>query len=152
MTDKIQPLDASYIGCLKNIYKKWLNREIFNGEVPDRLSKMTKICEISADMRPEVGQFCWKKTLYPEGIEEEAPAEVNAAAEEAEEENLQKLVHNLDQMFVAEEVPIGDDVGCDNGGLDVDDDVELVELVEIPEEVPEKRKVQQKISNYFSDV
>ena len=44
MTDKIQPLDASYIGCLKNIYKKWLNREIFNGEVPDRLSKMTKIC------------------------------------------------------------------------------------------------------------
>ena len=55
-------------------------------------------------------------------------------------------------MFVAEEVPIGDDVGCDNGGLDVDDDVELVELVEIPEEVPEKRKVQQKISNYFSAV
>ena len=145
-------MDASYIGCLKNIYKKWLNREILNGEVPDRLSKMTKICEISADMRPEVGQFCWKKTLYPEGIEEEAPAEVNAAAEEAEEENLQKLVHNLDQMFVAEEVPIGDDVECDNGGLDVDDDVELVELVEIPEEVPEKRKVQQKISNYFSAV
>ena len=146
------PLDASYIGCLKSIYKKWLNREIFNGEVPDRLSKMTKICEISADMRPEVGQFCWKKTLYPEGIEEEAPAEVNAAAEEAEEENLQKLVHNLDQMFVAEEVPIGDDVGCDNGGLDADDDVEWVELVEIPEKVPEKRKVQQKISNYFSAV
>ena len=101
-------------------------------------------------MRPEVGQFCWKKTLYPEGIEEEAPAEVNAAAEEAEEENLQKLVHNLDQMFIAEEVPIGDDVECDNGGLDAEDDVEWVELVEIPEEVPEKRKVQQKISDYFS--
>ena len=77
---------------------------------------------------------------------------MNAAAKEAEEENLQKLVHNLDQMFVAEEVPIGDDVECDKEGLDVDDDVELVELVEIPEEVPEKRKVQQKISNYFSAV
>ena len=51
---------------------------------------------------------------------------MNAAAEEAEEENLQKLVHNLDQMFVAEEVPIV--------------------------EIPEKRKVQQKISDYFSAV
>ena len=64
---------------------------------------------------------------------------MNAATEEAEEENLQKLVHNLDQMFIAEEVPIGDDI-------------EWVQLVEIPEEVPEKRKVQQKISDYFSAV
>ena len=77
---------------------------------------------------------------------------MNAATEEAEEENLQKLVHNLDQMFIAEEVPIGDDVECDNGGLDAEDDVEWVQLVEIPEEVPEKRKVQQKISDYFSAV
>ena len=75
---------------MKNKYKKWLNREIFNGEIPDRLSKMTKICEISTNMRPAVGQFCWRVTLYPEGIEEEAPAEVNAAAQETEEENLQK--------------------------------------------------------------
>ena len=101
-------------------------------------------------MRPEVGQFCWRKTLYPERIEEEAPAEVNAAAQEAEEENLQKLVHGLDQMFIAEEFSIGDDVECDNEGVDADDDVECVELVEIPEEVPEKRKIQQKISDYFS--
>ena len=52
-------------------------------------------------------------------------------------------------MFIAEEVLIGDDVGCDNGGLDADDDVEWVELVEIPEEVPEKAKVQRKKSDYF---
>ena len=43
------------------------------------------------------------------------------------------MVHSLDQMFIAEEVPIVDDVE-----------------VEIPEEVPEKRKVQQKITDYFS--
>ena len=29
MTDKIQPLDASYIAVLKNVYKKWLNDQIF---------------------------------------------------------------------------------------------------------------------------
>ena len=43
------------------------------------------------------------------------------------------MVHGLDQMFIAEEVPNVDDVE-----------------VEIPEEVPEKRKVQQKITDYFS--
>ena len=62
------------------------------------------------------------------------------------------MVHSLDQMFIAEEVPIVDDVECDNEGLDADDDVEWLDLVEIPEEVPEKRKVQQKISDYFSAV
>ena len=55
-------------------------------------------------------------------------------------------------MFIAEEVPIGDEVKCDNEGLNADDDDKWVELVEIPEEVPEKRKVQQKISDYFSAV
>ena len=87
-------------------------------------------------MRPAVGKYCWKVTLYPEASEEEVPAEVNAAAQEVEEENLQKMVHGLDQLFI-NEVPIGDDV-------------EWVELVEIPEEVPEKPKVQRKISDYLS--
>ena len=53
-------------------------------------------------------------------------------------------------MFIAEELPIGDEVECDNEGLNADEDVEWVELVEIPEEVPEKPKVQRKISDYFS--
>ena len=101
-------------------------------------------------LRPAVGQFCWRVTLYPEGIEEEAPAEVNAAAQETEEENLQKIFHGIDQMFIAEEVPIGDEVECDNERLNADEDVEWVVLVEIPEEVPEKPKVQRKISDYFS--
>ena len=144
MTDIIQPLDASYIACLKSIYKKWLNREIYNGAIPDRLSKMTKISEISANLRPQIGKFCWRKTIYPEGLEEVVPEEVHAAAQEVEEENLQKVVHGLDQLFIDDEVPIGDDQ------VPVGDDVEWVELVEIPEEVPEKPKVQRKISDYFS--
>ena len=114
-----------------------MNREIYNGAIPDRLSKMTKISEISANLRPQIGKFCWRKTLYPEGLEEVVPEEVHAAAQEVEEENLQKVVHGLDQLFIDDEVPIGDDV-------------EWVELVEIPEEVPEKPKVQRKISDYFS--
>ena len=35
-------------------------------------SKVTKML-ISTDMRPYVGQFCCRKTLYPEGIEKGAP-------------------------------------------------------------------------------
>ena len=44
----------------------------------------------------------------------------------------------LDQLFIDDEVPIRDDQ------VPVGDDVEWVELVEIPEEVPEKPKVQRK--------
>ena len=39
---------------------------------------------------------------------------------------------------------------CDNEGLNADDDVKWVELVEIPEEIPEKPKVERKKSDYFS--
>ena len=60
------------------------------------------------------------------------------------------MVHGLDQLFIVEEVPIGDEEGSKNEGLNADDDVEWVELVEIPEDVPEKPKVQLKISDYFS--
>ena len=88
-----------------------MNREIYNGAIPDSLSKMTKISEISANLRPQIGKFCWRKTLYPEGLEEVVPEEVHAAAQEVEEENLQKVVHGLDQLFIVEEVPIGDEQG-----------------------------------------
>ena len=32
MTDKLQPLDNNIIAVLKNVYKKWLNMEIFKRE------------------------------------------------------------------------------------------------------------------------
>ena len=70
---------------------------------------MTKISEISANLRPQNGKFFRRKTLYPEGLEEVVPEEVHAAAQEVEEENLQKVVHGLDQLFIDDEVPIGDD-------------------------------------------
>ena len=60
------------------------------------------------------------------------------------------MVHGLDQLFLVEEVPIGDEQGSKNEGLNADDDAEWVELVEIPEDVPEKPKDQRKISDYFS--
>ena len=140
MTDIIQPLDASYIACLKSIYKKWLNREIYNGAIPDRLSKMTKISEISANLRPQIGKFCWRKTLYPEGLEEVVPEEVHAAAQEVEEENLQKVVHGLDQLFIVEEDPIGDEQGSKNEGLNADDDVEWLSWSKFPRMYPRNRR------------
>ena len=42
-----------------------------------------------------------------QGIEKEVPAEVNAAAQEVEKENLQNMVHGLDQLFIDNELHIG---------------------------------------------
>ena len=36
-------------------------------------------------MRPKVGQYCWKITLYSERIAQEAPAKIAVAAEEIKE-------------------------------------------------------------------
>ena len=120
--------------------------QIFNGEVPDRLSKMTKICEISADMRPEVCQFCWRKTFYPYEIEEERWLNRIQMSRRLRK----KISKKWFMMFISEEVPIGDDREYDNEGLNTDDNVEWVKWVDFPEEVPEKRKVQKKISDYFT--
>ena len=77
------------------------------------------------------------------------PEEVHAAAQEVEEENLQKVVHGLDQLFIVEEDPIGDEQGSKNEGLNADDDVEWVELVKIPEDVPEKPKISSRSAIIF---
>ena len=43
LTDKLQPLDNNYIACIKNIYKRWLNLEIFmTEEIPSKFDKLKK--------------------------------------------------------------------------------------------------------------
>ena len=99
-------------------------------------------------MRPAVGQFCWRVSLFPETITSETPEEVNASATEREEENYQKCLHGVDQMFIDDEILVGDTDVCEIEVLD--DDEECVELVEIPQERPEKPKIQKRIDDYFS--
>ena len=143
-----KPLDAGFYGCIKNQYRSWLNRQIYDAGLPDRLTKISKIAEISKNMRPAVGQFCWRVSLFPETITSETPEEVNASATEREEENYQKCLHGVDQMFIDDEILVGDTDVCEIEVLD--DDEECVELVEIPQERPEKPKIQKRIDDYFS--
>ena len=89
MTDKLQPLDNNYIAVLKNIYKRWLNLEIFKNEgFPSKFDKIKKISEIMYSIRPEVGKYCWDVTIFKgeEGLEE--PEEMVDSQIEIEEENL----------------------------------------------------------------
>ena len=46
-------------------------------------------------MRPELDQFCWRKTFYAYKIEGAVMAELNADAEETKKENLQKMVPDV---------------------------------------------------------
>ena len=76
MTDKLQPLDNNIIAVLKNVYKKWLNLEIFKTEkVPLKFEKIKKNREIFHDMRPGIGKYCWDTTIFKK----------NEVPEEAEE-------------------------------------------------------------------
>ena len=72
ITDNLQPLDSAFIACLKNVYKRWLNLEIFNSEqMPSKFDKIKRISEIFHSMLPEIGKYCWDATVYKENEEAE---------------------------------------------------------------------------------
>ena len=54
-----------YIACVKNVYKKWLNLELYkNPIVSSKFKKIEKLAEIVYSMRPEIGKYCWDKTIF----------------------------------------------------------------------------------------
>ena len=77
MTNKIQPLDVSYIAVLKNIYKKWINNQIVEtNKIPPKFEKIEKISQIIYSLRPEIGLYCCNKTIFMGNEELEQPEEI----------------------------------------------------------------------------
>ena len=99
---------------------------------------MAQITEIVANLRPEVGQHCWRVTLFTEKEPLETPQEIVVSTKEVEEESLQKVVYGLDQMYIEE-------------NWSEDDSDDMIELIPNPEcEILKEPKIQQKMTNYFS--
>ena len=138
---------------LKNRFKRWLNLELFKGEGgPSKFEKIKQMVEILYSIRPEVGRFCWNDTIFRgRNDEPEMPEEIIESHVEVQEEMMQKVTSELDQMFIDDDA-------------EGDEDVEYIELVEVPdaenvtenasenavENFTEKNKVQSKITSFFN--
>ena len=141
----MQPLDNNYIACIKNVYKRWLNLEIFKTEeIPSKFDKLKKGTEILYDLRTAIGKYCWDATLYKGSEEPEAPEEIIASEVEILEERMLKITDGFDQMHIEDDI-------------EGNEEIDYVELVEIPEieiiseEITEKVKVQSKITTFFTE-
>ena len=96
-------------------------------------------------MRPEVGKYCWDKTIFKGKEELEEPEEMVNSQVEVEEESLLKIRDGIDQMNVEDDV-------------EGNEEVEYFDLVPVPEPeleiVSEPRtkiaKVQSKITTFFT--
>ena len=107
--------------------------------------------EILYGMRPEIGKYCWNNTIFKGKDEVEVPEEIVTSYVEVQEEMMQKLTHELDQMYIEDN---------DEGNED-----EYVELIEVPdsdtvsqnatengsENPTVKNKVQSKITSFFNN-
>ena len=112
--------------------------------------------EILYSIRPEVGRFCWNDTIFRGWNDEpEMPEKIIESHVEVQEEMMQKVTSELDQMFIDDDA-------------EGDEDVEYIELVEVPdaenvsenalENVSEnveqkatpKNKLQSKITSFFN--
>ena len=149
LTDKLQPLDSAFIACLKNVYKRWLNLEIFNSEqMPSKFDKVKKNSEIAYSMRPEIGKYCWDATIFKGPEEAEEPEEMVNSRAEIREESMLKVTAGFDQMHVEDDVE----------GIEEEEYIILEEVpdVQIIDEVPDvqeragKSKVQSKITSFFT--
>lgn len=138
MTDKLQPLDHNIIAVVKNIYKKWLNLELYKTEnTPSRFEKIKKITEILYSLRPEIGKYCWDKTIFKGNEEPKKPEEIIIAKEEIAEERMLKLTDGCDQMHI-------------NDDDEEDEEQECVELEVAEDARPKKVKVQSTIESFFT--
>ena len=138
---------------LKNKYKRWLNLELFKAEGgPSKFEKIKEVVEILHSIRPEVGRFCWDDTIFRgRNNEPEVPEEILSSHVEVQEEMMQKVTIGLDQMFIEDDV-------------EGNEDVEYIELIEVPdsenvseivlendlENNTQKAKVQSKITSFFT--
>ena len=75
--------------------------------------------EIFYGMRPEIGKCCWNNTIFKGQDEVGVPEEIVTSYVEVQEEMMQKLTHELDQMYIEDN---------DEGNED-----EYVELIEVPD-------------------
>ena len=118
---------------------------------PSKFEKI-KVVEILHSIRPEVGRFCWDDTIFRgRNNEPEVPEEILSSHVEVQEEMMQKVTIGLDQMFIEDDV-------------EGNEDVEYIELIEVPdsenvseivlendlENNTQKAKVQSKITSFFT--
>ena len=131
---------------LKNKYRRWLNLKIYDGEIPNKFTKIIKVGEIAREMPLEVGKRCWRKCFHPKDEHPQIPQEVLDAQDEVESEEIQKLVEGYDQMYIGDEIldeyPTDDRV------------IELVPMAdsecEIVEKPKEKRQIQQTMTKFLT--
>ena len=120
--------------------------------IPSKIEKIEKITEIIFKMRPEVGQHCWRATLFEKSTQSEVPNEIISAEKETENETVQKLCYEMDQMFIEEDFGTEDDVQelvtCS------EQDEELITLELVPEDqehkLPEKPQIQTSITSFLT--
>ena len=119
---------------------------------PSKFEKIKEVVEILHSIRPEVGRFCWDDTIFRgRNNEPEVPEEILSSHVEVQEEMMQKVTIGLDQMFIEDDV-------------EGNEDVEYIELIEVPdsenvseivlendlENNTQKAKVQSKITSFFT--
>ena len=145
LTDKLQPLDAAFIACLKNVYKRWLNLEIYKSEeMPSKFEKIRRISEILHTMWPQIGKYCWDVTVYKGNEDAEEPEEMIHSRVEIQEESLLKVTEGFDQMHIEDDVE----------GIEEEECIILEEVTDgqiISEEPAEKIKVKSKITLFFTE-
>ena len=54
-------------------------------------------------MRHEVGFYCWNATLTEKTNDSESPIEISSARNELKNETLQKICHEIDQMYIEQD-------------------------------------------------
>ena len=126
-----------------------------NTIVPSKFKKIEKLAEIVYSMRPEIGKYCWDKTIFWDENEliQDVPGEMMESDVEFQEEIEQKLTYGIDQMFIEE--------GMEDDEVEVNQDVEYFELVPVPDQMPDlvkvsrpqtlsKKKVQTTITSFFA--
>ena len=151
MTYKLQPLDNNIIAVLKNQYKKGLNLEIYkHGAIPVKFDKIQKMTEILYSMRPEIGKYCWNKTIFLGNEELEEPEEMIYSNVEVKEEILQKVTYGLDQMNVEGDTDENEDDTEGNEEIEFVDFIPAPDCGNVLENRPEKKKTQSKITSFFT--
>ena len=122
-----------YIACVKNVFKKWLNLELYkNPIVPSKFKQIEKLAEIVYSMRPDIGKYCWDKTLFQDENEliwdvPEEMIESKLDYVEFQEEIEQKSTYGIDQMFIED--------GMEDDEVEGNEEVEYFELVPVPDQM-----------------
>ena len=99
-------------------------------------------------MRPEVGQHCWRATLFEKSAQSEVPNEILSV----ENETVQKLCYEMNKLFIEEDFGTEDDVQelvtCS------EQDEELITLELVPEDqehkLPKKPQIQSSITTFMT--